>query len=123
MKKTHRKDKEKLKADLLISLKDNLGIVSDSCKECKISRLSFYNLVNSDEEFANAVKEIEDDTLDFVEGKLFKRIAEGSDSSIFFYLNNKGKRRGYNTNDNEAKEEHTPITINLNGIEFNKEAK
>jgi hypothetical protein len=111
MKKKHREDKDKLKADLLISLKDNLGIVSDTCKECKISRLSFYNLVNSDEEFANAVKEVEEDTLDFVEGKLFKRIAEGSDSSIFFYLNNKGKKRGYNTNDNNVKEQINPPNI------------
>lgn len=91
-----KKDSEKNKEKLLIALEKHLGIVTTACKEVGLSRNVFYVYYNSDDEFKKAVDEINDFTLDFAESQLLKKIKEGSERSILFYMKYKGKKRGYN---------------------------
>ena len=86
------KNKEKL----LIALEKTLGVITMACKETGISRQSYHKWYNEDEEFRRRVDEIEDIQTDFVENQLFKKIKEGSERSILFYMKYKGKKRGYN---------------------------
>lgn len=81
---------------LLQSLEKNLGIVTPACKEIGLSRDRFYVYYNEDEEFKKAVDDIQNIQLDFVENQLFKKIQEGSEKSILFYMRFRGKKRGYN---------------------------
>ena len=86
---------EKYKELLLVALEKHLGIVTSACKEVSISRDRFYTYYNTDEEFKKKVDSINDYTLDFAETQLLKKIKEGSERSILFYMRYRGKKRGY----------------------------
>lgn len=88
---------KKYKKQLLISLERNLGIVTSACKEVGIGRDTFYRYYNSDEDFKKSVDDINEITIDFVETQLLKKIKDGSERSILFYMKYKGKKRGYSS--------------------------
>lgn len=105
------------KKTILEALEQSKGIVTDACKACGIPRSTFYNWLKEDAEFKEAVEEIQEVAIDYVEGKLFQKIdgvtvkGKGSydeetgeppvyeippsDTAIIFYLKTKGKKRGY----------------------------
>lgn len=87
--------KKQNKDELLKALEKTLGIVTPACKEVNISRETFYRWYNEDPEFKERVDSINDIQADFVENQLFKKIKEGSERSILFYMRYKGKKRGY----------------------------
>ena len=69
--------------------------MTPACKEVGISRNQFYQYYKSDPDFKKSVDDIHDVTLDFVENQLLKKIKEGSERSILFYMKYRGKKRGY----------------------------
>ena len=83
------------KAALLVALEKSLGIVTPACNQVKISRDRFYTYYNEDPEFKKAVDDIQGIQLDFVENQLFRKIKEGSERSILFYMKHRGRGRGY----------------------------
>ena len=83
------------KEQLLIALEKNLGIVTAACKEVGISRDSYYDYYNKDEEFRRKVDDINEIAIDFTESQLFKKIKQGSERSILFFMKYKGRKRGY----------------------------
>ena len=61
-----------------------------------------------------AIKDEEEKTLDFVEGKAIQRINEGDNAMIRFYLATKGKKRGYTYEDKlEAHETAEDNNVNV----------
>jgi len=88
-------DPEYNKKILIEAMERSLGIVTAACKECQISRDRFYHYYNTDDDFKKAINDIYDIQTDFVENQLFKKIKEGSERSILFYMRYKGKKRGY----------------------------
>jgi hypothetical protein len=86
---------KKKKEALLKSLEKSLGVITPACKEVGISRNQFYIYYNTDEVFRKAVDDINEITLDFAENQLLKKIKEGSEKSILFYMKHKGRKRGY----------------------------
>jgi hypothetical protein len=93
MNKTNKNNQ--LKKALLEALSKTLGVVSSACDVVGINRGVFYRLYNSDPEFAEQVKDLENVALDFVESKLYELINEKNPTAIIFYLKTKGKSRGY----------------------------
>lgn len=88
--------KTAMKKRLLVqAMKDNLGIVSKATAIVGISRNQFYHYYNTDAVFRAEIDEIDEITLDFAESQLLKKIEEGSERSILFYMKYKGKKRGY----------------------------
>lgn len=83
------------KRQVIEALSECYGIVTDACRKTNVPRSTFYNWMNEDSEFKSAVDDIQEETLDFVEGQLHKQIAKGEVSSTIFYLKTKGKKRGY----------------------------
>ena len=83
------------KESMLKALEKSLGIVTVACKNSDVPRSTFYKWLNEDEDFAIAVKEIENIALDFAESQLHKQISENSTPATIFYLKTKGKKRGY----------------------------
>jgi hypothetical protein len=51
--------------------------------------------MRKDLDYATAIKDIENVTLDFAESKLHEQIRTGNVASIIFFLKTKGKVRGY----------------------------
>lgn len=86
---------QQTKKALLEALEKSLGVVTTACKLVGIDRTTFYRYVKEDEEFAQAVKSIDNVTLDFVESQLHKQIKDGNTSATIFYLKTKGKDRGF----------------------------
>jgi hypothetical protein len=83
------------KKEYLEALEKSLGVKTTACKVTGIGRTTVYDWIKDDQEFRNAVKEIEQVALDFVESKLFEQIRGNNTSSTIFYLKTKGKNRGY----------------------------
>jgi hypothetical protein len=101
------------KARLPTCLEKSLGIVTTACKKANVTRVTYYEYYKKDKEFAKAVDEIQDVTLDFAEGKLLENIQKGSDTAVIFYLKTKGKKRGYierTENVNVEKESFSDLT-------------
>lgn len=83
------------KKALIAAMEKSLGIVTVACKQAGVGRTSFYEYYNSDPDFKKEIDGIEGIACDFVESALHRRISEGSDAAMIFYLKCKGKARGY----------------------------
>ncbi|MBP92915.1 MAG: hypothetical protein CMC55_02225 [Flavobacteriaceae bacterium] len=108
------------KEAMLQALENSLGVVTVACKQTEIPRSTYYKWLKEDEEFAKAVKEIENIALDFGESQLHKQIGDGNTSATIFFLKTKGKKRGYverqeldlNSGDNPFN-----VSVNIKGVE------
>tara|TARA_R110000803_G_scaffold149081_4_gene214513 strand:- start:3439 stop:3765 length:327 start_codon:yes stop_codon:yes gene_type:complete len=83
------------KKALLGAMEQSLGIVTMACKKVGIGRTTFYNYMNTDEDFKKDIDDISEIALDFVESQLHIQIKGGNTSATIFYLKTKGKNRGY----------------------------
>lgn len=83
------------KQNLLAALREARGIVSVACARAGVARRTFYNWLDTDEDFKLSVEDVNEEAVDFVEGKLMERIEGGAERSIIFYLKTRGKKRGY----------------------------
>jgi hypothetical protein len=88
-------DTDNNKKMLIAAMEKHLGIITAACKECGLSRETFYTYYKRDAEFKKQIDLINELTLDFVETQLLKKIKEGSERSILFYMKYRGKQRGY----------------------------
>jgi hypothetical protein len=92
---TAQKSTEIRKKLMLSALTETLYDVTSACKIADVPRRTFYNWMNEDEEFKQAVEEIPEIVLDVAEQSLLKKIKGGDTIAIIFYLKTKGKKRGY----------------------------
>ncbi len=83
------------KKKMLAALEKSLGVVTLACKSANLDRSQFYVWLKEDEEFAEAVEDMNDIALDFAESSLHKQIQSGVPASTIFYLKTRGKKRGY----------------------------
>ena len=107
-KKTAAQNKEAL----LCALEKSLGVVTSACLKANVSRKTFYNYIDRDDNFKVAVDDIQNIAIDFVESKLYENINTGNVASTIFYLKTKGKDRGYTERtevENTHKIEHITI--------------
>lgn len=86
---------EKRKAKLMECLRKNKGLVYLSCRQAGLSHTTFYNYLQSDENFRNEYFAIREETLDYVENKLFEAIERGEPAQTLFFLKCQGKKRGW----------------------------
>lgn len=91
---TIKQTKEK-KAEFIQALEKNMGIISLTLKQTNLTRWFYDQWRAEDPVFKKECEKVNDITLDFVESKLLKNIADGDNTAILFYLKCKGKERGY----------------------------
>jgi hypothetical protein len=116
MKGANKKQPEIHKKQLLEALERSLGIVTPACKEVGISRNQFYLYYKEDPEFKAAVDDINEITLDFVENQLLRKIKEGENQAIMFYMKYKARKRGYTEKiEIEGNMNHKITVIKLSG--------
>jgi hypothetical protein len=84
------------KKELMIqAMKSSLGNISGSTDQVGINRNTHYNWMKSDPEYAQAIKDCLERSIDFAEASLMKNIQDGNTTATIFYLKTKGKNRGY----------------------------
>ena len=141
-------DKGEIRKDLItkeIKINDNkkkflpilefhLGNITSACNQMNISRGTFYDWVNNDDDFKKQVDEIGEIALDFVESKLFQKIdgihsktddgivykKEPDTTAIIFYLKTKGRKRGYIERTEIELNDKRPDLSELSTIEIQK---
>ena len=109
------------KEAMLQALENSLGVVTVACKQTDTPRSTYYKWLKEDEDFAKAVKEVENIALDFAESQLHTQIKDGSTSATIFYLKTKGKKRGYiekSELDLNSGDEPIKINVNIKGVEY-----
>ena len=109
---TQKQQKQHNKKALLDALEKSLGIVSTACSITKLNRATFYRYKKDDNVFSDAVDDIQNVSLDFVESQLLKQIKKGSTAATIFYLKTKGKKRGY-TEQVTALDKESELNINV----------
>lgn len=80
---------------LLEALERSLGIVSTACEKVGVDRKTHYNWLKDDPEYKEAVRAIEERTIDFAESHLHALIKDKNPAATIFFLKTKGKNRGY----------------------------
>lgn len=88
-------DSDIIKKAMIEALKASLGIVATACRSCDISRQTHYRWLSEDEDYKQAVEDIAEETVDFVESELHKLIKSGDTTAVIFYMKTKAKKRGY----------------------------
>ena len=108
------------KEAILQALENSLGVVTVACKQVDIPRSTYYKWLKEDEDFARAVKDIENIALDFGESQLHSQMKHGNTSATIFFLKTKGKKRGYverSELDLTSGDEPIKINVNIKGVE------
>jgi hypothetical protein len=86
---------EQLKKVAIQAHYEHKGNVSATCSTVGIGRTQFYKWKDDDKKFADAIDNVTDFCIDFVEDALQQRIKAGDTTAIIFYLKTIGKKRGY----------------------------
>lgn len=93
---TQRKRKMEIKKKRFLKAYVKTGYnVGEACKQAGVSRAYLSEWKKKDPEFANAMWEIEESITDFVEGQMLKQIRNNNPAMIMWFLETKGKTRGY----------------------------
>lgn len=85
---------------IIKSIMDTGGIKSEICKRANITLPTLNSYIADYPEIKAAYDEELEKVLDMAEGALFSLIQNGEANAIFYYLNNKGKNRGYGSKAN-----------------------
>ena len=101
--------------DLLAAIEDSNGFVTTIAARLHCSWHAADNAIKASALALQAIKDEEEKTLDFVEGKAIKKINEGDGAMIRFYLATKGKKRGF-TYEEKLETDETAEDSNINVI-------
>ena len=100
--------------DLLAAIEDSNGFVTTIAARLHCSWHAADNAIKASPAAIQAIKDEEEKTLDFVEGKAIAKINEGDGAMIRFYLATKGKKRGFTYDEKlEADESAEDNSINV----------
>ena len=101
--------------DLLAAIEDSNGFVTTIAARLHCSWHAADNAIKASAAALQAIKDEEEKTLDFVEGKAITKINEGDGAMIRFYLATKGKKRGF-TYDEKLETDESAEDNNVNVI-------
>ena len=99
--------------DLLAAIEDSNGFVTTIAARLHCSWHAADNAIKASPAAIQAIKDEEEKTLDFVEGKAITKINEGDGAMIRFYLATKGKKRGF-TYEEKLEADETAEDNNIN---------
>ena len=83
------------KRDMLLALEKNMGVVSHACAMAGISRDTHYRWLRTDLNYKFEVFVAGESSIDMAESVLFKQIDAGNFKAVMYYLEHKGKDRGW----------------------------
>ena len=80
---------------MLEALEKTMGIVVQAAKITGIAPKTHREWMDKDPEYKKSVEDISEIALDFAESSLLTQVKNGIPVSTIYYLNHKGKKRGY----------------------------
>jgi len=101
------------KEQMLKALEGSLGIVTTALKSCDLSRTNYYKWLKEDEEFAQAVNDVELIAKDFVMSKFYECIKDKVPSVVIHAAKNICGMNETNRLDITSGNERIKININL----------
>ncbi len=104
--------KPKVTAPQVISaLQKANGLQAAAARSLSVSRKTISNYINDNESVRSAYDDVNETTIDKVEGKLLGEIEKGNITAIIFYLKTKARHRGYMERVEHTGNEGLPIKI------------
>lgn len=91
-------------------IRDNGGMITKVSRHFGVDRKTIYNWINQSAELKLIIEQERENGVDFAEAALMKQISRGNVAAIFYYLNNKGKERGYGVQNYKLQIEKPSIT-------------
>jgi hypothetical protein len=76
--------------------------ITEACLASGIGRRTYYGWLNTDPSFKKACEDVQESLLDHVESKVINAINKDSIEMIKWYLDHKGKSRGYGQSDQQT---------------------
>jgi len=116
-KPTKREDQlrtKKAKEIMLKELISSYGNITTACIKTNINRATYYDWMEKDKKFKQAVDDIPEMTLDHYEKRLHELIDSGNVIATLFALKSKGKKRGWE----DTTKHETKIDVNLTKIDI-----
>lgn len=101
---------------VLEAIKDTGGIKTEVCQRLNCGRRTIYVYIDRFPEIKEAFEEEEEKVLDMAESSLFAMIQNGDLTAIFYYLNNKGRRRGYGAPSGKIREQEQQVEERKTGV-------
>lgn len=101
---------------VLEAIKDTGGIKTEVCQRLNCGRRTIYLYIDRYPEIKEAFEEEEEKVLDMAESSLFAMIQNGDLTAIFYYLNNKGRRRGYGAPSGKFQEQEQQTEERKTGV-------
>ncbi|MEM9043422.1 MAG: helix-turn-helix domain-containing protein [Pseudomonadota bacterium] len=118
----HRTGQRKFTPDEMIAaLRQARGIKAAAARILNCSRNTVDKYIAENPDVMSAAREVDQETLDDVEGKLLKLLDKEDPKAIFFYLRHKGKSRGYTTGQEISGPEGEPIPVTHDFSNFTNE--
>jgi len=105
---------KKGKEIMLKELISSYGNITTACIKTNINRATYYDWIEKDNKFKQAVDDIPEITLDHYEKRLHELIDGGNVIATLFALKSKGKKRGWE----ETQKHETKIDVNLTKIDI-----
>ena len=81
--------------EIIAALYTGNGLISSAAKLLGCTRQTIYNRMKKSPKIAEAYADAREGTLDKTDSVLFANIKAKKESSVFYYLNNMGRSRGY----------------------------
>lgn len=101
---------------ILEAIKGSAGIKTTITKRLGISYCTLQSYITKYQSVRDALLVEEETVLDMAEGNLFKLIQNGDTTAIFYYLNNKGRRRGYGAPSGKIHEQEQQVEERKTGV-------
>jgi len=102
-------NRDEAKETMIKCLEKSLGVVSTAAKKAGVCRRTHYRWIKEDPEYAEAVRETNELSVDFAETALFELISMHNASAIIFFLKCRAKHRGYI--EREEQKQDSNITV------------
>jgi hypothetical protein len=110
----------KQKEEFLNTFATSLALVASTCRKVGITRQTFYNWYNEDQEFADKIDEIKELAKDSVEQRIYTKIKNGDTAMIIFYAKTKMKDRGYVERHEVTGKDGEPLNDNRKTVDVSK---
>jgi len=103
----------KQKQKFLKWLLDSKGMLTKACRKAQIPMQQYRSWMQSDADFVQAVTEVRDTIMDSVEEKLIESAEEGYMPAISYFLDARGKDRGYGKTTGDKEQESSELDLSL----------